>query len=104
MDFQALKKIIEDAKFPQETADAINNIIGMAASKGNLTDQEEEEIINLIDDAIVSNKKETQKLLDIADALQDLQDVLSENIEEAYKLQQEEDQVSAPAAPTVQTP
>jgi|GEM_PF-6758445 len=114
MDLQNFKKQVEEAQFPKDTQDAILNIIGMAMTRGGeLTQEENKEILNLIDDAIVKNVQENKKALDVLESIQDFQDEFVAAVDEEYKQQQidESKNQSAtpaapvdPAAPTTQTP
>ena len=93
MDLLVLKKQINDAKFPKETSGAINNIFDIAMSKkGELTNDEKQEIVNLIEDAILKNQEESERLMDVVFAIQNYQDAFIESVNDQYALQLEEDE------------
>jgi hypothetical protein len=87
MDLQSIQKQLDEVEFPKETADAIRNIVAMAMARDSiLTDEEITEILNLIDDDLAKNKKETVELLNLVEAVQDVQDAMTDALDEARAL------------------
>src|SRR5258706_214234 len=101
-DIKALQQQLAVADFPKETADAIKNVLGMAQARNSeLNDQEIDEILNLVDDAINKNKLETKQLLDLAEAISDAQEAVLDAVEEEEEIKQlEENQTGETPPPT----